>query len=47
MGGYHEEVLNDEVHAYSIDSTGALETPIPEELSRELRRLYETYLKRV
>jgi len=42
--GYHEEVLEDEVHAYSIDSESNLKTPIPEKLSAELRKLYEKYL---
>jgi len=43
--GYHEEVMNDEVHAYSIDSVSNLKTPIPEKLSMELKKLYEKYLK--
>jgi len=43
--GYHEEVLEDEVHAYSIDSASRLSTPINEKLSTELRELYEKYLK--
>ncbi|MDR3583312.1 MAG: ABC transporter ATP-binding protein [Candidatus Pacebacteria bacterium] len=43
--GYHEEVLEDEVHAYSIDSISGLTTPIPEKLSAELREAYEKYLK--
>ena len=43
--GYHEEVLEDEVHAYSIDSASGLNTPIPEKLSTELREIYEKYLK--
>lgn len=42
--GYHEEVLNDEIHAYSIDAQSNLETPIPKVLSLELRKLYESYL---
>ncbi|MDO8524687.1 MAG: ABC transporter ATP-binding protein [bacterium] len=41
--GYHEEVLEDEVHAYSIDFESNLKTPIPEKLSEELRKLYEKY----
>jgi len=41
--GYHEEVLEDEVHAYSIDYESNLKTPIPEKLSEELRKLYEKY----
>ncbi len=43
--GYHEEVLEDEVHAYSIDFSSNLKTPIPEKLSVELRKLYEKYLR--
>ncbi|MDP4008857.1 MAG: ABC transporter ATP-binding protein [bacterium] len=42
--GYHEEVLHDEIHAYSIDAQSNLETPIPKALSLELRKLYESYL---
>ncbi|MDD5433483.1 MAG: ABC transporter ATP-binding protein [Candidatus Pacebacteria bacterium] len=42
--GYHEEVLEDEVHAYSIDPESNLKTPIPQKLSAELRKLYEKYL---
>jgi len=42
--GYHEQVLEDEVHAYSIDSRKKLKTPIAKNLSEKLRRLYKKYL---
>ncbi|MGE0076343.1 MAG: hypothetical protein AB7S48_00635 [Bacteroidales bacterium] len=41
-GGYHEEVLDDEVHAYSLDSINELNAEIPLELHQ---RLSENYLK--
>ncbi|MCK4539751.1 ABC transporter ATP-binding protein [Candidatus Parcubacteria bacterium] len=44
--GYHEKVLNDEVHAYSIDSVSNLKTPIPESLSSKLKKSYEKHLKK-
>jgi len=44
--GYHEEVLDDEVQAYSIDSVSNLKTPIPEKLSMELKKVYEKYLRK-
>ncbi len=43
--GYHEDVLEDEVHAYSIDMESNLRVPIPEKLSAGLRKLYEKYFK--
>lgn len=43
--GYHEEVLEDEVHAYSIDTRKKLKTPIPTDLSKRLRILHKRYLK--
>ncbi len=41
-GGYHEEVLDDEVHAYSLGSVGKLKSKVPEELHK---RLLENYQK--
>ena len=41
--GYHESVLDDEVHAYSIDSISKLKTVIPQKLSENLRVLFEKY----
>lgn len=41
--GYHEDVLDDEVHAYSLDSH--LETPIPEELSFKIRSVYNKHYR--
>lgn len=43
--GYHEQVLDDEVHAYSICTGGKLKTPIPKGLVTELRILYDKYLE--
>lgn len=40
---YHEEVLEDEVNAYSIDTRGKLKTPIPAELTKRLRALHKKY----
>ena len=40
-GGYHEQVLGDEVHAYSISSGKKLKTPIPSKLSNSLRKIYQ------
>ncbi len=42
--GYCEEVLEDEVHAYSIDEESNLKTLVPKKLSAELRKLYKKYL---
>lgn len=42
--GYHEQVLEDEIHAYSIDSGRKLKILIPKNLSEKLRRLYKKYL---
>ena len=43
--GYHEDVIDDEVHAYGIDSNPELETPIPEDLIKGLKSIYKKYLK--
>jgi hypothetical protein len=43
--GYHEQVLDDEVHAYSINTGRKLKTPIPQELVTKLRTLYEEHLR--
>jgi len=43
--GYHEHVLDDEVHAYSLYTGRKLKTPIPRGLVKKLRRLYNRYLK--
>ena len=43
--GYHEHVLDDECHAYGIACGSKLKTPIPKELSRSLREIYNKYLK--
>lgn len=42
--GYHEQVLDDEVHAYSIDTGRKIKTPIPKGLVTKLRTLYEEHL---
>jgi hypothetical protein len=44
--GYHEQVLEDECHAYSIDSVKKLKTSIPKEQSNKLRQIYREYLKK-
>lgn len=43
--GYHEQVLEDECHAYSIASVKELETVIPKDLTRSLKEIYEKYLR--
>lgn len=45
LGGYHDDVLEDEVHAYIIDSTRDFKAKINNELSKKLRVIYEKYLK--
>jgi hypothetical protein len=42
--GYHDDVLEDEAHAFSVDSGRDLEAEIPEELSAELQKIYKKYL---
>ena len=43
--GYHEQVLDDEVHAYIIDTDRKIKAPIPKELVTKLRTLYEEHLR--
>ena len=43
--GYHEEVLDDEVHAHTIDTDRKMKTPIPRGLVIKLRRLYHKHLE--
>ncbi len=43
--GYHEQVLDDEVHAHSIATGRKLKIPIPQELVTRLRRLNDKYLE--
>jgi len=45
--GYHEQVLDDEVHAYSISSGKKLKTSIPSKLSSSLRKIHRTYIKKL
>lgn len=45
LGGYHEAVLQDECHAYGIDSSSKLKTPIPDEMRTRLREVYQAYKK--
>lgn len=40
-GGYGENVLDDEVHAYSISGGGSLGANIPEELCQEMTELFD------
>jgi len=41
--GYHEQVLEDEVHAYIIASGKRLKTSIQKKLSLKLRKIYKGY----
>jgi len=43
--GYHENVLDDEVHAFCVDTGRDLKTPIPEKLSEELNNVYNKYFE--
>ncbi len=45
--GYHEDVLEDEVHAYSIDSADGLQTKISEDLAGELRKIFQKYYNKI
>lgn len=45
-GGYGENVLDDEVHAYSISGGESLGGNIPEELCREMTELFEKYVNK-
>lgn len=44
MGGYHEDVLDDEVHAYILSPSKEFEKLIPEEAREELERMYEKFI---
>jgi hypothetical protein len=44
-GGYGENVLDDEVHAYSISGGKSLGTNIPEALCVEMNELFEKYTR--
>lgn len=44
-GGYHEDVLDDEVHAYSLDRENKM--GIPQELSESIRMLFTQYYKKI
>lgn len=43
--GYHEDVLDDEVHAYSLDEENGM--GIPAELSQGIRGLFEQYYQNI
>ena len=45
-GGYHEEVLDDEVHAYSLDSVNKLKSHIPAKMKKSLQDEYQKVLTR-
>ena len=42
-GGYCEEVLHDEVHAWSLDKNIELKTPVSKNMIIELRKVFEKY----
>ena len=44
-GGYHEDVLDDEVHAYSLATNSKLKTQVPVKLSKELSSIFKKYYK--
>jgi hypothetical protein len=41
--GYHEDVLEDEIHAYCLSSGSKLKSQIPGKMSEELESLYNKY----
>lgn len=41
--GYHEEVFEDEINAYSIISGKKLKTPFPKKMRKELKKIYKKY----
>jgi hypothetical protein len=43
--GYHEDVLQDEVHAWAFASSRDLKTRVPQELVSSLQELYKNYIK--
>jgi|SRR3989339_238508 len=43
--GYSKEVLDDEIQAYSIDSSGKLKPSIPRELKKEIRKIFLKFYK--
>lgn len=43
-GGYNEDVLDDEVHAYGISGSRSLNLDIPHDMSQELIKIYQKYL---
>ena len=44
-GGYSEDVLTDEVHAYSLDSVQSLKAEIPMELHKQLQNNFQKTLQ--
>ena len=44
--GYHDDVLDDEVHAYSLDTVRNLQTKIPQEMKDELLAVYNQTLRK-
>lgn len=43
---YHEDVLEDEIHAYIIDSWNDLKNPIPEKLWYDLNHIFKKYIQK-
>ncbi|MFA7252416.1 MAG: hypothetical protein WC027_00995 [Candidatus Paceibacterota bacterium] len=44
-GSYHEDVLEDEIHAYCLATNSKLKVRIPDGLTKELRSVYKKYYK--
>ena len=44
MGGYHDDVLDDEVHAYALEHVSKIKAKIPKELHEKLIRNYQKAL---
>lgn len=45
MSGYHEDVLNDEVHAYTIASSKSIHNKLPIAMAMKLKDLFEKEVK--
>ena len=46
LGGYHDGVLDDEAHAYSLSNSKKIKTKIPGKLNSGLEKVYQKYLKK-
>ena len=47
MGGYHEDILGDEVQAYAISPSEKMHTKLPKKLQDSLNNLFQEYCRRL